>query len=318
MKISIIVPVYNTEKYLHKCIDSILNQTFEDFELILVDDGSTDSSGAICDEYAKKDERIVVIHKENGGVSKARNVALDTAKGEYIGFVDSDDTINERMLEVLYNNLIESNAQVSVCGFDYVVEGRQSSFKKHKNKKRVFKSKKAIKIVMRGKPFAGHLCNKLFKADLFEKVRLNEKIYIYEDMLAVVELLARADSVVYDSTPLYNYFLHSASACHSGLNERYITANDACLKIKDFLLRNNYKNMKSWAATKIIKCNLDILSKMANDKESQNRYLNFVKANIKQYINFSSFSKLDMKSKIKAIIASINEKWYFKFIRGMK
>lgn len=92
-KISIIVPVYNVEKYLRKCIDSILNQTFKDFELILIDDGSTDESGKICDEYNLKDNRIKVIHKENGGLSSARNAGLDIAQGEYIGFVDSDDWI---------------------------------------------------------------------------------------------------------------------------------------------------------------------------------------------------------------------------------
>lgn len=114
-KISVIVPVYNVEKYLRQCIDSILAQTFADFELILVDDGSTDKCGAICDEYAKKDYRIKVIHQKNGGLSAARNAGLDIAAGNYVAFIDSDDLVRDRYLEVLYNALIESESDISTC-----------------------------------------------------------------------------------------------------------------------------------------------------------------------------------------------------------
>lgn len=113
--VSIIVPIYNVEKYLPKCIESIINQTLTNIEIILVNDGSTDSSGKIADEYAKKDERIIVIHKENRGQGSARNVGIDIAKGEYIGFVDSDDWIDEEMYEKLYTNAKEYNSDVCVC-----------------------------------------------------------------------------------------------------------------------------------------------------------------------------------------------------------
>lgn len=114
-KISVIVPIYKVEKYVHRCIDSILAQTFTDFELILVDDGSPDNCGRICDEYAVKDDRVCVIHKENGGVSRARNVALNIAKGEYICFCDSDDYIKNNYLETLYNTLIETKSDCVSC-----------------------------------------------------------------------------------------------------------------------------------------------------------------------------------------------------------
>ena len=115
MKISVIIPIYNVEKYLHRCIESVLAQTFTDFELILVDDGSLDDCGRICDEYAKIDNRIFTIHKENGGVSKARNIALDFATGEYICFCDSDDYIQKDYLETLYNALIETKSDCVSC-----------------------------------------------------------------------------------------------------------------------------------------------------------------------------------------------------------
>lgn len=117
-KISIIVPVYKAEPYLRKCIDSILNQTFKDFELILVDDGSPDRCGEICDEYALKDSRIKIIHKENSGRSSARNVGLDIAQGEYIGFVDSDDWIEPDMYEVLYSKAKIESADIIALNYN--------------------------------------------------------------------------------------------------------------------------------------------------------------------------------------------------------
>ena len=121
-KISIIVPVYNVEKYLNRCIDSILNQTLEDIELILVDDGSKDGSGQICDEYAVKDCRVRVFHIENGGPAKARNLGIIHAIGEYIGFVDSDDYIESSMYERLYSRAMINNSDVVMCGYNIVTE----------------------------------------------------------------------------------------------------------------------------------------------------------------------------------------------------
>ena len=113
--ISVIVPVYKVEKYIHKCVDSILTQTFPDFELFLVDDGSPDNCGKICDEYAEKDNRVIVIHKENGGLSDARNVAIDRAKGDYLTFIDSDDYVSENHLETMYNALTETDSDIAIA-----------------------------------------------------------------------------------------------------------------------------------------------------------------------------------------------------------
>ena len=115
--ISVIVPVYNVEKYLVQCINSILNQTIKNLEIILVDDGSLDNSGKICDEFSKKDDRIVAIHKENNGLSSARNAGLEIANGNYIGFVDSDDWLDEHMYEILLKLIKENNSDISCCDF---------------------------------------------------------------------------------------------------------------------------------------------------------------------------------------------------------
>ena len=131
--ISVIIPVYNSEKYLHKCIDSVLAQSYTNFELILVNDGSTDGSGKICDEYAEKDERVGVFHKENGGVSSARNFGIDNAKGEYICFVDSDDWLNEHMYITLIRSIEESNCDISYCGYFEVNERIKTTQEKRPN-----------------------------------------------------------------------------------------------------------------------------------------------------------------------------------------
>ena len=129
-KISVIVPVYNVEKYIHKCLDSILKQTFTDFELILVDDGSPDNCGNICDEYAKKDNRIFVVHKKNGGLSAARNSGIDWAfqnsDSEFITFIDSDDTIAENYLEK-FMNAMDNNADIVSCKLNFFIEETQKS-----------------------------------------------------------------------------------------------------------------------------------------------------------------------------------------------
>lgn len=124
--ISVVVPVYNVEKYLNKCVRSILKQTYSDLEIILVNDGSTDSSGRICDEFATEDRRVKVIHKKNGGQSSARNAALSLAKGDYIGFVDSDDTIHPSFFEHLYNMLSREDSDIVMCGCEIVYDGKQS------------------------------------------------------------------------------------------------------------------------------------------------------------------------------------------------
>lgn len=116
-RISVIVPVYNVEKYLDKCVQSILNQTYENIELVLIDDGSTDGSSKICDKYGKIDSRVKVIHKENGGLSSARNRGIDEAVGKFITFIDSDDYIHHQMLEILYEGIIKNKSDISICEY---------------------------------------------------------------------------------------------------------------------------------------------------------------------------------------------------------
>jgi len=206
-RISIIIPVYKVEQYLRKCIDSVLAQTFTDFECILVNDGSPDSSPAICDEYAKKDERIKVIHKKNGGVSSARNAGLDIAKGDWIGFVDSDDWPGEKFLEFMYNNAIKHNADVSICGI-YELNNEIILPLDKRVHDDMLTSKQAVSLLFDRKfSLGGFSFNKLIKRQIIEKnrFRYDETINFMEDVQFFYNVFNVSGRIYYSSKPHYFY-----------------------------------------------------------------------------------------------------------------
>lgn len=207
--ISVIVPVYNVERYLEKCVDSIINQTYSNLEIILVNDGSTDNSGELCDNLAKKDSRIVVYHKENGGVSSARNLGLDKAQGDYIGFVDGDDYIDADMYECLYQNLNRDNADMSMCAlYDVYVNTKLEQVTKIENY--VVNSEQAIKIALEGTIPLVSPTSKLYKAILFEELRYEEG-KTYEDAFIIARLLDKCNIITITNEKKYYYFHRSDS-----------------------------------------------------------------------------------------------------------
>ena len=208
-KISIIVPVYNTEKYLSKCLNSLIKQTYKDIEIIVVNDGSKDKSLEIAKKFAKQDNRIKVFNKENGGLSSARNFGIEKASGEYIGFVDSDDYIKENMFEILYNMIKEANAKIAICGW-YLVEDNQIRTCNFKCKKLVLNDEQAIDMLLNHVSFDNFACNKLFHRALFKDV-IFPVGELLEDLSTIYKLIHEAKVIVVDSNPLYYYVLHSNS-----------------------------------------------------------------------------------------------------------
>ena len=231
-KISIIVPVYNVEKYLRKCVDSILNQTFKDFELILVDDGSIDTSGKICDEYNLKDNRIKVIHKENGGLSSARNAGLDIAQGEYIGFVDSDDWIELDMYEELYKICKENDTDVGIVGINY---GGASEKKKSK-KIEIYSNKLILDdlVYNKGKEITWPACNKLWLKKVIGESRFKEG-RIYEDGLFLYSLSSKIKKVAKIDYEAYNYRMDNESITRSKISKKQVDFLYNTLDIYKFL-----------------------------------------------------------------------------------
>lgn len=209
--ISVIVPVFNAEKYLRRCVDSILAQTFTDFELLLIDDGSSDNSGAICDEYASRDPRVRVFHKPNGGVSSARNLGLDNARGEWISFVDSDDTVVPDYCRTLmrecedFDILFFSMTEYTPEGIEAVYKAFPAESRTRANIENIIRG---IKMNIIGHPFFIFTCSKLLKREIIEKhkVRFVEDISSAEDEIFTDEYCRFINSIKVISIPLYNYY----------------------------------------------------------------------------------------------------------------
>lgn len=263
--ISIIIPVYKVEKYLEKCIQSVINQTYENLQIILVDDGSPDNCGKICDEYAKKDHRIEVIHKSNGGLSDARNKGLEMAKGEYIGFVDSDDYIEADMYEVLYNLLKQYNADVSICNF-YTVSQGKISIKNADNGINEYNRIEILKEILLDKNIQSYAWNKLYKKELFDEIKypIGKK---YEDIGTTFYLLEKCNKVVVTGKSEY-YYINRQDSIVNNVTESTITDYIEVIMQRYDYIEENIKELSSY--------NKDYLKRILETAEKDIKSLNEV------------------------------------------
>lgn len=218
--ISIIIPVYKVEKYLPKCLESILTQTFSDFEVLLIDDGSPDRSGQIAEEYAAQDARIKVFRKENGGVSSARNYGIEKAQGTYVAFCDSDDWVDPDWLETLYRQIREYPVGLSVCGLMKEDEAGKILFTVEEHHVYIKNQEEALLTLFDGDGFyryQGWVVNKLYKRDILIRYRIqfNEEICYSEDRLFNFFYLLHCNSAVYSTEPKYHYLIRQNSAMTS-------------------------------------------------------------------------------------------------------
>lgn len=215
--ISIIVPVYNTEQYLRRCLDSIIHQVYDNLEIIVVDDGSKDGCGAICDEYAQKDSRIKVIHQANAGQSRARNVGLDIAQGAYIGFVDSDDWILPQMFEKLMDIALATDSDIVNCGVQRQVESGEIVSRYDHFPLQESDGEMGMRLALLGKiPVAPW--NKLFKRKIFDGIRFPEGMF-FEDEYIMPYLFDKAKKITYLDEQLYTYNEHIGSTIHSSFGK---------------------------------------------------------------------------------------------------
>lgn len=222
-EISVIVPVYKVEAYLPRCVDSILAQTFTDYELWLVNDGSPDNCGKLCDDYAKHDSRIRVIHKPNGGLSSARNAALDVCQGRYISFVDSDDWVSPDFLETLHSALMDSGADISICGMvNHYDDGRETVLYEPSSEPCVVEGDAIFDTLYQ--PCAP---NKLYPAKIFKTVRYPVGRW-YEDVCAYNEILPMIHRIAYTGKNSYYYFIREGSIIHTAYCMKSTELIEAC------------------------------------------------------------------------------------------
>jgi glycosyltransferase involved in cell wall biosynthesis len=228
--VSVIVPVYNTSRYLEDCINSICSQKYTNLEIILVNDGSTDNSGDICDKYSQIDDRIKVYHKTNGGLSSARNTGIDVSNGEYIAFVDSDDWISEWMIFDMVTNMIKTNADISICGFNKTT--KRESADVLLNKYEIMNTNEAFLAMYKYSKYSSEACNKIYKKYLFDNIRYPIG-KIFEDQLTTYKLINNASTIIYTTSKFYFYFMHQESIVHKKFDASYfarITGLDEAIK----------------------------------------------------------------------------------------
>lgn len=325
--VTIIVPVYNVEKYLKKCVNSILNQTYENIEIILVDDGSMapDTSAIICDEYAKKDERIKVIHKTNGGLSSARNVGLDIAKGDYIYFVDSDDWIDKNTIKDNITILTEKKADI-ICFNYHVVDEFGNYLKSGYTKIKEEFSDELLRSGLYKGNFSCIVCNKIYKKSLWENLRFPIGLK-FEDSYILPDILAKAEKIIGNDNYYYYYFRgNNNSITHTTdqITRQYIVIEillhkleivekfyksyyNECLKdiIKEYLKIYNMNCFLKFAKKEEVdlwKCFINKYYEVAKNKISfRERILIFCMNNNLKFINylkgFEYYIKMNIRSK---------------------
>ena len=321
--ISVIIPVYNTEQYLKRCIESVLKQTYKNIEVILVDDGSTDNSLTICNEYANIDNRVSVIHQRNSGVSTARNQGIEIMKGEYFICIDSDDWIEPNMIETLYNYIKNNDADISICNFYINKESGEQSIKNEVKKQELILTdiKGMYENLFDEKMFGGYLWNKLIKTSIIkdntEKILFNEKIAIEEDVLFLINVLRRCNKIYYNSSAvLYHYFQRNSSAVRFSYKLKDLTKIEVLeekLKIKE---RYNIKSLNKLEYDYIFLLNQAIFIAKDN-KKNEDIYRKKIKLANKKYFKIA-IKEVELKKKIKLVAIEIFPILYSKISKGNK
>lgn len=312
-KISVIVPVYNVEQYLERCVESIINQTYKNLEIILVNDGSTDNSGKLCDELAKKDDRIKVIHKENGGLSDARNTGIEVAESELIGFIDSDDYIDKDMYEVLYNNLRNTNSDLSMCALYDVFNNIIPPQVKQVDILELT-SQEAIKMVMEAKILSVTAVNKLYKKDLFSDLKF-ELGKIAEDAFIMIKLLDKCEKVVATNEKKYYYIHRENSITTQKFSPKFLNVIEA-YEQNYKIIENNYPELLQVAQTRMNWAYFYVLDKLLlddnyEDKDLENKLVKYLKYNKKNILNDRLFTR---GRKIGFLSLLVSKKLYKKII----
>ncbi len=314
-KISVIVPVYNVEKYLERCVISVLNQSYKNLEVILIDDGSTDKSGALCDALAKSDPRIRVYHTKNSGLSEARNFGLEKSSGEYVCFIDSDDFIKPDFLLYLIWAIRQNSSDIAACGYEMYFN-KLFSFEMVGEGNLVYTNAEAIKGLFTGEKTVDVMAwNKLYSKKLFENCIRYPKGLLHEDVATTYKLLYKANSISYVALPLYCYFQRRGSIVGGGsFNEKRLTLVKTVEGIKPVIKKFDFDCSKEYEFYVFLN-NLHLLNSMIvakyKDKETINSFKNRV---LKQYTEIKQKMPVSLSLKLSCFAISVNLNIY-KFLR---
>lgn len=317
--ISVIVPIYKVEQYLRKCIDSILNQTYKKLEIILVDDGSPDSCGKICDEYANIDERIKVIHKKNGGLSDARNVGIDMANGEYIVFIDSDDYIEMDYIEYLFNLLKNNNCKMSICShYVETIENKRIDYGK-KYSTTVMNTEECMRRMLCDEGFSVSAWAKMYKKELFANVKypINK---LCEDNGTTYKLIRQCEKIAYGNLSKYIYVKRENSIMTGKFNLKKMDLVELTDNMANEL-EMDFSSIINAIHRRMIYARLSVLRQAVNDENVDKKIINTLRKDIlknwKEFIRNPEIKNLDRIAFISLIFGNnfYRNAWnlYYKF-----
>lgn len=235
MRLSVIVPVYNGEKYIAQCLDSLLAQTVDDMEILVVNDGSNDSTQKIVEGYGRRDGRITLVCKENQGLPQARKTGVECAQGEYVGFVDADDWVEPEMFRILLTVCIDNDAQIACSGFFVTTGERDIPSNRNSEKQETVSGEKALIWLNRREKIFPYAWNKVYKKEVFQCIDFPEGNFVGEDYVTIIQVLCKAERVVWIPKPLYHYVQIENSMCHGGYSDKYIVSYQNYVAACDYL-----------------------------------------------------------------------------------
>ncbi len=275
--ISVIIPVYNLENYIEKCLNSIISQSYNNLEILVVNDGSTDNSGSICDSYSNRDSRIRVFHIENGGAAHARNVALENMTGELVTFIDGDDHVDSMYIEKLYNNMVNKNADISICKWIDIYENSNAEPTPATGSK-TFDTIAGLEALMYQVLFDSAMWVKLYKASLFDNITFPEG-NLYEDLAIIYRVFERAKTIAYTDYAGYFYMLRSTGTTLVKFKPKKMDLIDVIDEMQDYLL-SKYPELKSSIYSRKARANFHIYLQIPRTKEYK-EYRKRIEKNIK-------------------------------------
>ncbi len=309
--ISVVLPVYKVEKYLSRCIDSVIGQSYENLEIILVDDGSPDKCGEICDNYAKIDNRIKVIHKANGGLSDARNAGIREAKGEFITFIDSDDYVEKNYVESLYSAICKDNSDISVGAHRAVYENG-TVIAKTMDKRCLLSSEQAIKSILYDDGVDLSAWGKLYRTSLFSDIEYPMG-RLYEDAATTYKLIHKADKISVIPDVIYNYMIRENSIAAGKFSPKKMDLITSTEEMCEFCTEN-YPELEKAAKRRLVYAHLSTLSQLAQSREKfpkeQKILMDYIKKNGGEIL---SDGRVPMRDKIGIISAKFGFGFY-KFV----
>ena len=310
--VSVIVPIYKVEKYLNQCLDSIVNQTYKNLEIILVDDGSPDNSGKIADEYAEKDNRIKVIHKKNAGVSRARNDALDVAKGDYIVFEDSDDYMPLDAIELMYKELVENEADISSgTAYDFRESDGKNMNLTNKKVKALYTQEEALKEFFLERYFACIIWGRMYKKEAIGGERFNPDISFSEDFDFLYRVLKRINKFALNTNMLVNYYrVRTDGLGNHKYDKRFEVELELSKKVLEDV-KQNYPQLESYAVGRLQRCVLRLINRyFKTNKETKG--VDYLFDEIKKYP-----MKLDFVSRVRLFFLKYLNKVLFVVLKIM-